>query len=157
MAKILKILIDRESKNGGTHYTYPPEYNAKHIQILAYESSYEEDNVKSRGNKDEYVIGVVSDEHVPTFLKNDNISEISVEEANKLGNRWTRQIEKISDEKKVLSILAKNLRGEELTQEDKDAIDPHKEAIGINKTKAFSDSLKEIMAVMGHVFKDKIE
>jgi len=143
MSKILKVKIKREPiLGGGTHYVYPPEYNAKKIQVLCYESMGEEDKVKARGDY-EYCIGVVKDEDAPAFLKSNDIVEINETKAKIDGKKWRPQTERIIDEKEVLRICAKAVSGESLTQKEKDALNPDKAEIGVNKSKSFSDLLDE--------------
>jgi len=143
MAKILKVKIKRDQTPAGTHYTYPLEYDAKKIQVLCYESTGELEVVQNRGNKNEYCIGVVKDEHASQFLKSKDIIEITQKNANVLGRKWRPQREKIIDQEKVMMILAKIGQGKGLTQIEKDALNPDKAEAGINKSVLFDDLLNE--------------
>lgn len=144
--KILKVKARREQTSRGTHYTYPPEYDARKIQVLCYESSLPEnyDKVVVRGNKDEFLIGVVDDVDASVFLTSPDIKEITKTEAMSLGEQWTKQAQKVTDEKKVLLIVAKAARGEQLTQEDKKALDPADPEQGVNLSRSFTDVLNEL-------------
>jgi hypothetical protein len=141
MSKILKVKIKRDHKPTGTHYTYPPEYDASKIQVLTYESMGDFYGVVERGDKDEFCIGVVKDEDVPSFLLSPDIVEIVTNEAKILGRKWRPQKEIISDDKVIITILAKLAKGEELSQKEKDAIDPNNLEYGINKSQLFDDLL----------------
>lgn len=147
--KILKVKIKRTQTEKGTHYDYPDEYDASKILVLCYESHLKEnyDAVVARGNKDEFLIGAVQDEDAPAFVKSPDIVEITQTEAEQLGGQWTRQVEKIIDQGRVIAVCKKILAGTPLTQEDKDAIDPDKPAFGINRTKPFAETLSECLAM----------
>lgn len=150
MSKILLVKAKRSrNPGGGTHYTYPPEYSAQQIQVLCYESVGENEIVSGRDNSTnphEYLIGVVSDADAPHFLKSSDIREINQADANEKGRRWRPQIEQINDQTKVISILAKAVRGTQmLTSEEEQAINPDNPAIGISKSKLFDDLLAEYL------------
>jgi|LGOV01.1.fsa_nt_gb Lhr-like helicase len=147
MSKILLIKAKR-SKNpgGGTHYTYPPEYDSTKIQVLCYESLGKNNIVTARDKSTlphEFLIGVVSNKDAPQFLVSSDIQEIQQVEANEKGRKWRPQIEKIIDQEKVMMIFAKHARGEELTQEELDVINPEKPNLGLNKSQLFDDLLLE--------------
>ena len=149
MAVTLMIRAKRSKiSGGGTHYEYPPEYDSQKIQVLCYESVGENDKVtlRDKGTKPhEFLIGVVSDEDAPGFLKSPDINVIGQASAIEKGRRWRPQVEKILDQNKVLMVLAKVARGEVLTKGDKDAINPDNTANGINKSQKFDDLLAEHM------------
>lgn len=140
--KLLKVKIRRETKNGVTHLEYPNEYRSDLVNVLAYETK--EERLK-RLDKDtiHYCICVVSDKVGRIMLQSGDITEITETEFLNLGNKWRPQKEIIRDQDKVISIVGKSIRGESLTQSEKDALDPDKEEIGINKTKSFNDVLEE--------------
>ena len=140
--KMLKVGVIRSKiSGGGTHYTYPLEYQAQKIQILGYESGDESNDIATRGDKDEYCIGVVKDVDAPQFLKSPDITEITRDDAILLGNKWRKQTETITDQNKVISIIAKKMRNEALSQKEIDALDPNKAETGINKSKSFTEML----------------
>jgi len=140
MAKILEVRIQRNQLSGRTDYVYPPGYDAKKIQVLCYE---DKDETLLRNNGDQYCIGVVSDADALQFLASSDITEINRGNAIVKGRRWRPQVNKIADEKKILMIIAKYVRGEVLTQQEKNALDPDSPEVGINKSKLFDDLLDE--------------
>lgn len=142
--KILQIrAILSPNAGGGIHYNYPAEYDAEKISVLCYEHVGDSAAVRDRNMAYEYLIGLVSDEDAPGFLKSNLITELTQEAAIVKGRKWRPQVEKIDNPGIVLSILAKSVRGENLTQEDMDAIDPESIARGITKSKLFDDLLNE--------------
>jgi len=143
MAKILKVKIQRASANGGTKYTYPPEYDASKIELLCYESVGEGIKVLNRTDKFEYAIGVVSNADALAFLVSPDIIEMAKATAITNGRKWRPQVEKITDNTKVISVLAKVARKETLTKEDEDALDPDNPVKGIGKSRLFDDLLEE--------------
>ena len=126
---------------GGIHYNYPEEYDAEKINVLCYEHVGDMAAVEARGLEYEYLIGLVSDEDAVQFLKSDMVTELTQTSATEKGRRWRPQVDKIADITKVLLTLAKSARGNQLTQEDLDAITPEKATAGINKSELFDDLL----------------
>lgn len=120
---------------GGTHNKYPQGYNASKINVLAYGGS--EETVGNYG----YCIGVIKDADLAGFLQTEDIKEIGIEEANIFGRKYRKQVVKVLDQGKVLEILAKTVLDLSLTatlsEEEKDIINPDKEAKGLNKSKLF--------------------
>ena len=143
MSKILRVKAMLTVSGVNTHYNYPPEYDAEKIKVLCYEHVGDKAAIVARGQTFEWLIGVVSDEDAPNFLKSDNITEMTQQQAIVSGRKWRPQVEVITDQGRVLSILAKSVRGETLTQEDIDGIDPENVAKGIRKSQLFDDLLQE--------------
>jgi hypothetical protein len=136
MAKIVKVNITRELLPGGRiRNTYPPEYDSTKIKILAYEDL---NNVSKT-----FCIGVVSDVDAVNFLKSNSITELTQLEAETLGNQYRPQVNMFTDFHKVAEICLKTINKEELTQAEKDALDPTKEELGYNKSTSFTTLLTE--------------
>lgn len=138
MAKILQITVKREQLPGLTQYTYPPEYDAKKIQVLCYE---DRDETLLRNNGDQFCIGVVSDADAPQFWVSSDITEIGRTDAIVKGRRWRPQINKITNDDEVIRVIIKKMKGIVLTQKEKDALDPDSSEKGINKSRLFDDLL----------------
>lgn len=136
--KLLKIKIKRENKNNTTKLTYPKEYRAKLVNVLAYETK---DERLKRSDKDtiHYCICIVDDKVGNHMLKSDDITEITETEFKNLGDKWRPQKEIITNQNEVISLTAKAVRGETLTQKEKDALDPDKDEKGINKSQSFEE------------------
>lgn len=148
MAKILKVKIKRDQTPERTHYTYPPEYDARKIQVMVYESILPENLqiVKDRGNKDEYLLGVVKDEDAAQFLASKDIAEINYNIALNQGNQWTKQVLKMTDPEKIALICQKVANDEALTTEEKNALDSDNPEPGVMKSKSFQEALDELLA-----------
>ncbi len=147
--KFLLVKIRRTQIPGGRHYDYPTGYDAHKVLFgPVYESTLPENEKKilARGGKDEYCLIGVRDEDAPGFLKSGDITEVSEEEARKIGNKWTKQFVTVVDVRKVMMITAKAALGKALTKKEKNALDPDKPEIGINKTKSFDEVLDEFLA-----------
>lgn len=154
--KLIKVKIKRERiQGGGTHYVYPPQWNAEKLNsgFLLYESGELYNDVVDRGDNDEYVLIGVKDEDANGFLQIDGhekdefifeAKEITKAKAIEDCDNWIVPRERMTDQAKVLSILAKVARGEELTQEEKDAIDPSKPNIGISMTENLTQMLDKL-------------
>jgi hypothetical protein len=155
--KLLKMCIRRANEEGHTHYEYPVAYDAHKIVFgPIYESGIEESaqEVRDRDADDEYIIIGVKDEDVEQFLLANNevhssghkfiTVAISRDEAVEYGSKWTKQVEKV-DQNIVVPIIAKSIRGETLTQKEKDALNPNSKEPGITKTKSFAEDLDEYL------------
>ena len=147
--KLIKLKISRDQNAIRTHYSYPKEYDASKVRFGPfYESSLEENltRITARGNIDEFILFGVLDKDAPSFLANPDAQELSYDDALVLGNAWTKQIERVTNPAKVLSLVAKAVRGETLGQVEKAALDPNSQESGINKSKAFKDMLDEFLS-----------
>jgi len=145
--------------NGGTHYEYPtPHYDAYKVVFgPVYEGGMEKGAkiARSRKSDDEFIVVGVKDVDATQFLLADGYVrdgvtyaavEIDQTEAEDFGEEYTEVSEKVNDQIAVNTILAKIGKGEELTQNDKDALNPNKtEVPGIVNSKAFVDSLQEAL------------
>jgi len=65
MAKTLLVKAGVVDGGDKTSYTYPPEYDAKKIQVLCYEKGEER---KTRDDGYQFLIGVVKDGDAVAFL-----------------------------------------------------------------------------------------
>jgi len=150
MAKILLVKIKRDQTPARTHYTYPPEYDAQKIQVMVYESILPENLqvVKDRGNKDEYLLGVVKDEDAAQFLASKDIAEIDYNTALNRGNQWTKQVLKVTAPEKIALIGQKTANNEALTVEEKNALNADNPEPGIIKSKSFQDGLDAVISAM---------
>jgi DNA mismatch repair ATPase MutS len=146
--KILKVKIGRNQGVNGTVYTYPVEYDPSKIQVLCYETTNMDnyDGVVDRGNDYEYCVGVVQDADAAEFLVSADIEELDYSTATTDCATWVKQVEKITDQTKVLSILSKVHNSEALTAEEEAAIDPNDTTTGINNSKSFQEMLDESLA-----------
>jgi hypothetical protein len=155
---LLKMRIRRTGGNGCTHYDYPKQYDAHKIVFgPIYESGLEEvaQKVRDRNAGDEFIIIGIDEADKSQFMQSNltpdadgfihTCVELTEEETAAIGGTWTKQQEKITDRDKVLRITAKSARGEALTEEEKNALDPDHAESGIVKTKHFSVELREVI------------
>ena len=156
--KLIKMKIKRTQGGGKTTYTYPtPHYDPYKVKYgPIYEGGLNEvveSDIKPRGNVDEYILIGVADEDFAQFMQANNFEsdgfvytaeEIDRTKTLEHGNKWTGpQTEKITDQNKVLQILAKVARKEVLSTEEEDAINPDNLTQGIVKSKSFEEGLDE--------------
>jgi len=156
--KFLKMTIQRRKIENKTRYGYPtPHYEASKTKVLLYEGGLDSNAqvARDRNKDDEYILIGVDDGDLAQFLKANGYEkdgftygaeEIDLAAMKSIGDAYTGQSTKITDENKVIQICAKAALGQALSQEEKDALDPEKDASGIVKTKKFSDRLTEILA-----------
>jgi len=156
--KLIKMKVNRTANpQGGTHYEYPtPHYDAYKVAFgPIYEGGLPEgaDIARGRDADDEFIVVGVKDVDAAQFLKAEGYvkdgvtygaSLISRPEAEALGLAWTKQTDKVTDQTRVNELLVKVGKGEELTQDEKDALNPEKsEVLGMGKSKSFKASLDE--------------
>jgi len=124
---ILRVKIRRFSNSSGTHYTYPASYDATKIRVLVYETQMQGglEMVAARGGTDEYLLGLVDQAHASAFTVSPDIVAITRTEAESfLGStELNRYTEKIVDERALLLLMARVLRGETLTQDERNSLD----------------------------------
>lgn len=65
------------------------------------------------------------------------IQELDEDTANAKGRAWRPQVEKIDNQEAALCVLAKAVRGEELTDDDRAVIDPDNDRPGVRKSPLF--------------------
>jgi hypothetical protein len=153
--KYLRVTIKREANpKGGTHYVYPPEYDAHKVR---FGPSYETFNpskiaaVKARPQNTEDCVIAVDDVDEAAFLASPDI--VSITEADFIAegdDNDAPQREHIEDEQEVLRILDKVRKGTPLSPVDLDAIDGDKpNQKGVGKSKKFSEQWTARKAELG--------
>lgn len=143
MKKLIRVRIQRNQTANLVSYKYPSKYDETKIQVICYENQItgKMADINNRGNVDEYLIGVVEDIYLNSFVDGIDIVEITRNQAEQfvdqdLDTKYSRVI----DQKKVLLILAKAALDEKLTKEDKDVLDPkNTESGGIIETKSYKE------------------
>ena len=152
MGKLLKVKIKRMQGGGKTSYTYPTGYDAQKINVISYESTltggYDKvvnrEDSKGEKNNHEFCIGIVDDANAAQFLGSKDIVEITKAEAGiYFGEDFDKKEEKVSDTNSVLVVLAKQARGEMLSENDLKVIDPNDVTSGIIKSKSFNEVLTQ--------------
>jgi hypothetical protein len=141
MAKIIKVKMNRVQNGNRIHNDFPVSYDPKKVKVLAYEDL---DDV----NK-EYCIGVIADEDLASFTASSDIEEIDQATANTLGLVWRPQVNRITNQQKILAILDKVHNSTGLSLTDQDAIDPDNAEPGVNKSALFTDSLSYYLTQVG--------
>lgn len=153
--KILKVKIQRNKSAAKTSYVYPLEYNPLKIQVIAYETM-SDDGVSDGelregsnfhdGQSFEYMIGYVKDADAAAFLASPDIVEIDRAEAEIIGARWIKPVQKITDQDAILTVLAKAALDQPLTADDKKVLDPNDPTAGVVMTKDITQILDDISA-----------
>ena len=145
--KYLKIKVTKEIVGGQTTYTYPNWYDAKKVNILMYETSFGKGKVNSegRGNNDEFIHCVVEDIYGETINTEVDVEDMLRADFIADADVIYETTEKITSPDKVMSILGKQARGETLTQEDNDALDPqNKDVAGIVISQTFGEKVTDV-------------
>jgi len=156
--KLLKIKIKRTEGNGVTSYSYPtPFYQAEKVIFGPIYEGGEEDLIKiirDRKSNYEHILIGLKDEDSEYFLSGNRLArdgftfeveEVSKENAIEFASTWVKSREVVIDQDAVLSVLAKNARGENLTESDLKVIDPDDPTGGIIRTKNLVELLDEFI------------
>ena len=143
MKRYIKLKIGRKVTGNLITYTYPEDYNPELIDVVSYES-FNPANVpviEERGNDHEYLIAVIDDIHPDNkrLMAHPDCLEMDIKEIKSACTCFSAQKDMITDRDKVLLVLAKSARGEELTADDLAAIDPNHAAPGINSPAAVAE------------------
>ena len=134
--KILKVMLKKVRTAEQTGITYPDAWVSTEINVLAYEG-----DPNAMGEVEEYCIALTPNTELETeLLKDDAVTEINIETANKLGDECLPQ-RLIVDDKKLPDILvAMDKDKAERTQDEIDMLDPDNETEGIRRTAKFDVS-----------------
>lgn len=146
MYKLLKVKIKREVNGTTVGYSYPPSYDPQKFQVIKYESQLSNGmaNINSRGGKDEFVIGAVQDSDVTLFTSDPDTVEITRLEAESfVGDDVDKSSLKVLRPELLFEVLIKSARGEVLTKDEKDSLDPDKGSRLVGKSKSFRDRLDD--------------
>ena len=142
--KYLRVKIKREQNpGGGTHYVYPPQYDAKKVKDGPHYETFNPDKiagVKARPVPHEYCVLAVEDIDATGFLASPDIEEINEADYVFNGEDFSAPAEEfIDDEREVLRVLDKVKKGLPLSPVDLDAIDGEKPGKGVKKQKSFTE------------------
>jgi hypothetical protein len=143
--KILKVKIEVTHNNGATQYVgYPKEWldNKEKISNILYPGD-RTDEVGEGGKLYQIVYPVLPDDLYDKMKNLPICSEPNLAELTAYSDKHAPQVERITDENKVIGILAKTAQGKVLTKADKDALDPENPTPGITKTKRWIDEIKQ--------------
>lgn len=136
--KILKAKVSINRWNGSTNYHYPWAWlsNKEKIPAILYPSN-RNDEIIENGQLYQIVYPIVPDDVATELLKDSNFSLPTRPEIESYANKHYPIKDSITDDKKILTILAKVARKESLTLEDEKALDPNSPEKGINKSRSW--------------------
>ena len=147
--KVIKAKIKIDRSTGATVYNYPPEWEPPKIPFIVYPTERGSiDEIDEGGQLYQYVIATVPDDLYDKMIQNTDVFQpIFLTEAEVFGNRHRPQVNKINDTNLVMSILAKSVRGEILTLEERNAIDPNNPEGAISKSRSCKDVWDEYKVI----------
>jgi len=116
---------------------YPEWWNDNEMIVLSKERGFVGFSAQSKIQPLVTIIGGCEDDTFRTIAKNKDAKEISLAEAKTLQERWRPRRLEVRDIEKVVIILAKAVKGEPLTLEDRQALDPEHETAGIHWREEF--------------------
>ena len=138
--KILKALVKVNHDNGGTQYIYPQIWldNKENIPTILYptDRSDEVDGCQ-------IVYPVVPDDVADLLLQNEGFSVADSVELQAYSDKHYPIVDRVVDQNKVITILAKATLGAALSTEEKNALDPTNPEPGIIKTKSFIEIARD--------------
>lgn len=141
--KVLKAKIEVDHSSGGTRYIYPSIWleNKEKIPSILYPGN-RLDEVEENGKTYQIVYPCIPLDLVSAFLANPNFSVCTEDEVRACSDKHYPESPHITDEARVIAILAKSARGEELLPEESAAIDPNNPEPGITTSPKWSDRMK---------------
>jgi len=130
----VKIKKNRKAKECGL--TWPDWWNEVYqkVDVVAYE-----DHPEALGHKTEGCVCVTNEETWALIAaKNDPAVTLLTETtANEKGRAWRPQVTRVTDQEKMLLLVAKVARDGKLTADEKAALDPDDPSLGIGKSRLF--------------------
>lgn len=142
--KLMKALIEINRDNGSTEYVGYPEVwleNKHRIPAILYPNDRTDDVVQD-GKLYQPLFPVVPDDLVDAFISI-GFEIADSDEALAFSEKHAPSKEIIEDERTVLMVVSKSVRGEALSQKEKDALDPSKSERGITMSKSFFETAKQ--------------
>lgn len=139
--KIIKAKIYYTKDKKGTHYSggYPKTWEAEKIPFILYGDT----DVDTNGKNIQWVFTIVPEDIYDKMIQDEQCQFCSKEESLAMGDKYYSTREKITDNEKILKILAKTAREEILTEDEKNALNPDHPESGVNKSKSFEDICNE--------------
>ena len=154
--KIIRMKVHRyDPGHGGTRYEYPPGYDPKKVVM----GPHYEKGAKERGEDFQFIIFGVRDADAAQFLSADAV-EVNAGSGKKFkfeaaeqtraeaeaeidgflrGEEYNQGAEFIEDQVKVTKIMAKIGKGQPLSTEESDALDPDKPVRGLGRKKSVKE------------------
>ncbi len=143
--KVLKALIEIEHPSSlSTNFIGYPQLwidNKERIPMIMMPTDRSED-IEMNGKLYQPLFPLVPDDLFDAFLKIDGFSEPDPVELQTFADKHAPQTE-IFEERIFNKIVLKFINGEELTQKDRDAIDPASPERGVTLSKGFINLAKE--------------
>lgn len=138
--KILKVQVKKQREPNFCRYSYPGDWDAKKINVLAY-ANYPD----HLGTVYEDCLCVTDDETAAKLLQSSRVQEVGKKEANEFGRKWRPTRMAIDDEPRIVEILQKlgdnsaitNILKKHLPQKDLDSLDPDKSESGLRRKPEF--------------------
>lgn len=129
--KILKVKVRKLRTPSSCRFIYPDAWKAKKIHVLAWGPG------KGMGEQVEECLCVAEETVAEQLVSSGEAVELPKAQANVLGRKWKPRRARITLEEKVISLVEKLLRGEQLTTQERDILDPDKPEEGINRGPEF--------------------
>lgn len=140
--KIIKAKIKVTHDNGGTQYVYPHLWldNVSRIPMITYPND-RTDEVADKNDTYQIVYPVVPDDlYDQMLIEHPEIFSVADQtEFEAYSDKHCPQKEIITDQQAVLTALAATTTGKELTQKQRDALDPTSDVPGVTLTKRMID------------------
>ena len=136
--KYLKIRIHRgDHRRGENQMVYPDVYDAMEVERAKFGPILYPNEIGKGASEEDCVICFHDDVVATEYLKDPGIVELSEAEVDEyMATRWERRqdsLERVTDPDRISVIQVKLAAGMELTDEDRDVLDPDKRTPGINR------------------------
>lgn len=150
--EIVKVLIRRDTNPTNSSMVYPDRYIATEVDACGIgptgvNGSASYSGHMARGGDVEWCFIMLPYDLAYEYAEDPDMDVVTPEHADECMERWCRERgdseDIVRDRERVLAINTKLLAGIELTQEDKDALDPESPIRGINKRLVKCETLQE--------------
>jgi hypothetical protein len=144
--KVLKAKIYVDRSQGNTTYTYPQEWldNKEKFPSILYPAD-RTDDATDVGGTYQFVYPIMDDATADALLAKypDSFFSTSLAEVSAYAEKHAPQTTVINNQTKVLTLIAKTVIGQTLTQLEKDALDPTKSVDGVITTPPWTDQITQ--------------
>ena len=136
--KYLKIRIRRgDHRRGENQMVYPDVYDAMEVERSKFGPILYPNEIGKGASEEDCIICFHDDKVAKAYLKDLGIVELSEKEVDEyMATRWDQRQasqERVTDPDRISVISVKLAAGMELTDEDRDVLNPDKRTAGINR------------------------
>lgn len=147
--KVIRVRIVRGGIGENT-MKYPARYYAQEVVRRGIGPAGFYSGHLARGGSEAWCLVILPNDLADEYAADPDMETISAAQADMLLDEWrvlkSRPSEVVTDLNRIIAIQTKLLAGMELTQEDREALDPDSDVPGINRAKPLKRRFPEILS-----------